>query len=112
MKTWFITGTSTGFGRHLTEQLLEQGDQVAATARHIETLDDLAKRFGNRLWRATLDVTDTEAIHAVVDKAFAELQHIDVVVSNAGYGQAVQRRSSPMKQSYNRSRLISLGLSS
>lgn len=32
MKTWFITGTSSGFGRQLTELLLEHGDRVAATA--------------------------------------------------------------------------------
>lgn len=32
-KTWFVTGTSTGFGRHLTEMLLQRGDRVAATLR-------------------------------------------------------------------------------
>lgn len=85
-RTWFITGTSSGFGRELTEQLLERGDRVAATARRLETLDDLAARYGDRLWRARLDVTDTAAVRAVVGRAFAELGRIDVVVSNAGYG--------------------------
>ena len=32
-KTWFITGTSSGFGRALTGQLLARGDRVAATLR-------------------------------------------------------------------------------
>jgi NAD(P)-dependent dehydrogenase (short-subunit alcohol dehydrogenase family) len=32
-KTWFITGTSTGFGRELTNQLLARGDRDAAPAR-------------------------------------------------------------------------------
>jgi NAD(P)-dependent dehydrogenase (short-subunit alcohol dehydrogenase family) len=32
-RTWFITGTSSGFGRLLTEQLLARGDRVAATLR-------------------------------------------------------------------------------
>ncbi|MFD5826905.1 SDR family oxidoreductase [Lentzea sp. NPDC060358] len=85
-RTWFITGTSSGFGRELTEQLLERGDRVAATARRLETLDDLAARYGDRLWRARLDVTDTAALRTVVDRAFDELGRIDVVVSNAGYG--------------------------
>lgn len=31
--TWFITGTSSGFGRMLTEHLLGRGDRVAATLR-------------------------------------------------------------------------------
>lgn len=85
-RTWFITGTSSGFGRHLTEQLLARGDRVAATARRVDALDDLALRHGDRLWRARLDVTDTAELRAVVDRAFAELGRIDVVVSNAGYG--------------------------
>ncbi|MEV5432398.1 SDR family oxidoreductase [Streptomyces sp. NPDC052701] len=85
-RTWFITGTSSGFGRHLTEQLLARGDRVAATARRPESLDDLAARYGERLWRARLDVTDTTALREVVDHAFTDLGRIDVVVSNAGYG--------------------------
>ncbi len=86
MKTWFITGTSTGFGRHLTEQLLARGDRVAATLRTPDALDDLAAEYGDRLWVRRLDVTDTAAVRAVVEEAFADLGRIDVVVSNAGYG--------------------------
>jgi NAD(P)-dependent dehydrogenase (short-subunit alcohol dehydrogenase family) len=85
-KAWFITGTSTGFGRDLTEQLLARGDRVAATLRRPEALGDLAAAHGDRLWVRRLDVTDTAAIRAVVNAAFAELGRIDVVVSNAGYG--------------------------
>lgn len=81
--TWFITGTSSGLGRILTEQLLARGDRVAATLRHPEALDDLR---GERLWVGALDVTDPEQVRATVDRAFAELGTIDVVVNNAGYG--------------------------
>ncbi|OLR94228.1 SDR family oxidoreductase [Actinokineospora bangkokensis] len=83
--TWFITGTSSGFGRLLTEQLLERGDRVAATLRRPEALDDLTG-YGDRLWVRQLDVTDTDRVRAVVDEAFAELGTIDVIVNNAGYG--------------------------
>jgi len=85
-KTWFITGTSSGFGRQLVEQVLERGDRVAATARRTGSLDDLAAAYGDRLWRASLDVTDTPRTREVVAKAFDDLGRIDVVVSNAGYG--------------------------
>ena len=85
-KTWFITGTSSGFGREMTEILLKRGDRVAATLRSPARLDDLADRYGDQLWRAELDVTDTAQMRDVVDRAFAELGRIDVVVSNAGYG--------------------------
>ena len=62
MKTWFITGTSSGFGRILAEKLLARGDQVAATLRKPGALDDLKTRHGDRLWVAALDVTDAAAV--------------------------------------------------
>lgn len=83
--TWFITGTSSGIGRALTENLLARGDRVAATLRKSHALDDLKARYGDQLWTASLDVTDDAAIREVVGRAFAELGRIDVVVSNAGY---------------------------
>ena len=83
MKTWLITGTSTGFGRIMTEKLIARGDRVAATVRDGQAL---AAIQSDRLWTAELDLTDLSAIRAVVDRAFADLGTIDVVVSNAGYG--------------------------
>ena len=85
-QNWFITGTSSGIGRLLTQKLLARGDRVAATLRKTDALDDLKARYGDHLWTATLDVTDTPAIRDVVARAFAALGRIDVVVSNAGYG--------------------------
>jgi NAD(P)-dependent dehydrogenase (short-subunit alcohol dehydrogenase family) len=85
-RTWFITGISSGFGRYLTEQLLERGDQVAGTARKLEAVNDLKTQYGDQLWLASLDVTDTSAIHRVVSEAFAAFGSIDVIVNNAGYG--------------------------
>ena len=85
-KTWLITGTSGGFGRAMVEQLLARGDRVAATTRRLASLDDLATRFGECLWRSELDITDNADIVRVVGEAVADLGRIDVVVSNAGYG--------------------------
>ena len=86
MTTWFITGTSSGFGRMLTERLLARGDKVAATLRTPASLADLRREHRDRLWVAQLDVTDAGAVRAVIDRAFADLGTIDVVVNNAGYG--------------------------
>jgi NAD(P)-dependent dehydrogenase (short-subunit alcohol dehydrogenase family) len=85
-QTWLITGSSSGFGRLLTEKLLARGDSVAATLRKVHALDGLKEQFGERLWVVSLDVTDTPAIQQVTSRAFAEMGRIDVVVSNAGYG--------------------------
>lgn len=84
-KTWFITGASKGFGRELTERLLARGDRVAATLRQPDVLAALKSQYGDRLWVAALDVTDTAAVRATVARAFADLGRIDVVVNNAGY---------------------------
>ncbi|MEV4325530.1 SDR family oxidoreductase [Microbispora rosea] len=85
-RTWLITGVSSGFGREMTERLLRRGDRVAGTVRRMEVMDDLRAEYGDRLWLARLDLTDGAAIGAVVDRAFADLGRIDVVVNNAGYG--------------------------
>ena len=85
-RTWFITGTSSGFGRIMTEQLLARGDRVAATLRTPSALDELRARYPEQLWVAPLDVTDDAAIDAVLARAFTELGRIDVIVSNAAYG--------------------------
>jgi NAD(P)-dependent dehydrogenase (short-subunit alcohol dehydrogenase family) len=85
-RTWFITGSSSGFGRLMVEQLLERGDRVAATARKPEALGDLVDRYGDQIWTAELDVTNTPQIRQIVEDAFAALGRIDVLVNNAGYG--------------------------
>ncbi len=84
-QTWFITGVNSGFGRQMTEKLLERGDRVAGTARNLAQLDDLKAQYGDRLWLGRLDLTDTPVIRRTVDEAFAALGHIHVVVNNAGY---------------------------
>jgi len=84
--TWFITGVNSGFGRLMTEWLLERGDRVAGTVRKMDAMEDLKAQYGDLLWLAHLDMTDVPEIRMVVDKAFAELGRIDVIVSNAGYG--------------------------
>jgi NAD(P)-dependent dehydrogenase (short-subunit alcohol dehydrogenase family) len=85
-RTWLITGISSGFGRHMTEQLLERGDRVAGTVRKMDAVADLKAHHPDRLWLARLDVTDAAAIKEVVNRAFKELDRIDVIVNNAGYG--------------------------
>ena len=87
MKTWFITGTSRGFGREWALAALERGDSVAATARNLGSLDDLVAAHGDAVLPIELDVTDREAAFAAVARAHEHFGRLDVVVNNAGYGQ-------------------------
>ncbi len=85
-RVWFITGSSTGFGHLLAEQVLAAGECVAATARSTAKVADLERQFPDRAKAIRLDVTNkTEADEAVAD-AMAAFGHIDVLVNNAGYG--------------------------
>ncbi|MBA3888028.1 MAG: SDR family NAD(P)-dependent oxidoreductase [Acidobacteria bacterium] len=85
-RVWFITGTSTGFGRSLAEAVLEHGDRLIATARDTSTIDDLARAHPERARVLELDVTDRQRVHSVVEEAPSEFGRLDVVVNNAGYG--------------------------
>ncbi|MGH3849908.1 MAG: SDR family NAD(P)-dependent oxidoreductase, partial [Pseudonocardiaceae bacterium] len=84
-KTWFITGSSRGFGRALVRAALHHHDTVAATARNPEQLDDLVAEFGDQIHPIRLDVTDPDAVQDAVTEARQRFGRLDVVVNNAGY---------------------------
>jgi len=85
-RTWFITGVSSGFGRNLTEQLLKRGDIVIGTVRDTGKISDLLTSYPKTFHAEVLEMTDRAAIRVVVDRSFAQLGRIDVIISNAGYG--------------------------
>lgn len=85
-KVWFITGSSTGFGRELAEEVLEQGHRVVATARKPEVLKDLIDKFPEAARAVKLDVTKPNEVRSAIAEAVKEFGRIDVLVNNAGYG--------------------------
>ena len=86
VKTWFITGTSRGFGREWAKAALARGDKVAATARNTDSLKDLVDQYGENILPLQLDVTDHDADFAAVKRAHEYFGRLDVIVNNAGYG--------------------------
>jgi NAD(P)-dependent dehydrogenase (short-subunit alcohol dehydrogenase family) len=85
-KTWFITGTSRGFGRVWAEAALARGDQVVATARDDSALHDLVATHGDRILPLRLDIADRGAVFTAVQRGAAHFGRIDVFVNNAGFG--------------------------
>lgn len=85
IQTWFITGSSRGFGRALPVAALEAGDRVAATARRPEQLDDLVATYGDRILPLRLDVTDADQARDALSAARERFGRVDVIVNNAGY---------------------------
>ncbi len=85
-KVWFITGSARGLGRNLTEVVLENGDNVVATARNINQLSDLKDRFKDQIFPIALDVTNYDQVNKAVQNAVKHFGNIDVLVNNAGFG--------------------------
>src|SRR2546426_258093 len=85
-KVWLVTGSASGLGRNIAEAVLESGDLLVATARDTKRLDDLVKKYGDRVRAVPFDVTDESAAQAAVQTAVAAFGRLDVVVNNAGYG--------------------------
>ncbi|QUX31151.1 SDR family oxidoreductase [Nocardiopsis akebiae] len=86
--TWFVTGTSRGLGLELVTQLLERGDNVAATTR---STDRLLSAIGDsvdtsRLLPLAVDLRNDAAVKQAVDQTVARFGTLDAVVNNAGYG--------------------------
>ena len=87
-RVWFITGSSTGFGRLLAEEVLKIGDAVVATARKVEQISDLEAQYPERAVALAVDVTNQEQVDAAFHKTLQRFGHVDVLVNNAGYGVA------------------------
>lgn len=85
-KVWFITGSSRGLGRSLTEAVLAQGDFVAATARNTDSLNDLITQYPDQIYPVQLDVTDYDNVYLSVAHVVSHFGRIDVLVNNAGFG--------------------------
>lgn len=79
-----ITGCSSGIGRALALAFHARAARVWATARRVESLQELAQ-VGLRT--AALDVCDSAAIASLRERIAAQDGAIDILVNNAGYGQ-------------------------
>lgn len=85
-KTWFITGCSTGFGRLLSEALIELGENVVITARNVDDIADIGEPDAENVLRLPVDVTSDLQVDEAVANTLAKFGRIDVLVNNAGYG--------------------------
>ncbi|KAL1701952.1 hypothetical protein EV121DRAFT_293769 [Schizophyllum commune] len=85
-KVWLITGTTSGLGKRLVNEVLSRGDLVIATGRSIDNFKAQYKE-DDQLKLMQLDVTEgPEPIAAKVQEALGVWGRIDVLVNNAGIG--------------------------
>ncbi|WP_127532629.1 SDR family NAD(P)-dependent oxidoreductase [Paenibacillus kobensis] len=87
-RTIVITGASSGLGLLSASKLAERGANVVVTGRNMSKLkaavDALPGEKSFRLY--SLDVTDAEATAETLERIWREMNGIDVLVNNAGFG--------------------------
>src|ERR1700716_3737039 len=83
-RVWFITGSSAGLGRALTEAVLARGERAVVTARKPELVRDLIERYPAQALVVELDVTRHEQVQRSVAEASDRFGRIDVLVNTTG----------------------------
>jgi 3-oxoacyl-[acyl-carrier protein] reductase len=81
-----VTGASRGIGRTVAAMLASRGAHVIAAARddHAAPTVDAIHAAGGLAEAASLEVTDTASIDAMIAGAIARHGRIDILVNNAG----------------------------
>src|SRR5471030_2386208 len=97
MKTWFITGVSSGLGQALAKAVLANGDRVIGTLRN-EQQRLAFNALHQRAVGVLLDITDHAAVASVVAAAERDIGAIDVLVNNAGYGYEITIEEADMAE--------------
>jgi len=86
MRTWLITGCSSGIGRAIAEAVLAAGDRAVVTARRPADIADFAERYPDAALIVPLDVADDAQVAAAFHAAEERFGALDILVNNAGYG--------------------------
>jgi NAD(P)-dependent dehydrogenase (short-subunit alcohol dehydrogenase family) len=86
-KRILLTGASSGIGEAAAELLARKGATVVAVARRQDLLDALAERItsaGGEAISIPCDVSDMDAVDALVADVEERLGGIDILINNAG----------------------------
>src|SRR5262249_24990802 len=86
-RTAFVTGATSGLGRHFARVLAEAGAPVAIAGRRMDRLAALRREIeaaGGVCAEIALDVTKDAEIAPAFDKAEAAIGPLDILVNNAG----------------------------
>lgn len=86
-KRILLTGASSGIGEAAAEQFAREGATVVVVARRQELLDALAERIiaaGGDALAIACDVSDMDAVDALVADVEKRLGGIDILINNAG----------------------------
>jgi NAD(P)-dependent dehydrogenase (short-subunit alcohol dehydrogenase family) len=101
-KAAIVTGAASGLGRAMALALVESGMDVVAVDRNATALQALApaKSASGSVLPVPVDLTQPDAFDRIVAAALEKFGRIDVLINNAGIGQASvreDRRRNPIR---------------
>ncbi len=94
-----VTGASSGLGVRFAEVLAAAGAKVALVARRVDRLEEVAARIaaaGGTARAFAADMTDAEALKALVPAVEAALGPVAILVNNAGIPDAQRAVKMPL----------------
>ncbi|KAI0920078.1 hypothetical protein AcV5_007922 [Taiwanofungus camphoratus] len=98
-RVWLITGSSSGLGRALVEELLAANERVVATLRKPQVLASLSEMYPpSQLLLLPLDVANRTQITETFEAIRQHFGRLDVVINNAGYGIVGEVENTPEEE--------------
>ncbi len=83
-KTALVTGATGGLGAEIARALHAQGAIVALSGTRENVLNDLKDRLGERAHVVPANLSDPDAVEALVPAAVAVMGSVEILVNNAG----------------------------
>lgn len=83
-KCALITGASGRIGSAVARALHCQGATVAVSGTRREALDSLVQELGDRVHAIPCDLSDPDAVEALIGEAEGVMEAVEIVVNNAG----------------------------
>ncbi len=83
-KAALVTGATGGIGEAIARSLHAQGATVALSGTRAEKLEALASDLGERVFVTPANLSDRDAVDALLPAAEEKLGKVDILVNNAG----------------------------
>ena len=93
-KTAVVTGSSSGIGRAISQDLLSHGYKVIGLARDHKKFDPKNKRY----FPYEIDLTDFDRTVSLLKRILVNHEEINILVSNAGFGKFQSLENFSIKQ--------------